>query len=203
MADTGTSRSPAQSSAWFGWIMFAGVLLAVIGVLNILEGLVALLRRQVAFIDGDSLVVVDLSGLGIVMVVFGALLVLCGAGLLLRNRVARMTAIVVVALHALSQIGWLGAYPVWSLLMITLDVIVLYALTVHWVPPEITAPAPAGGVHRADHQPRETDFPLNQPRPTTTHAHEADSPVSDRNAAAPHRAEDTTEAPTSGPGTAH
>ncbi|WP_433083195.1 DUF7144 family membrane protein [Dactylosporangium sp. CA-052675] len=200
MADTGTSRSTAQSSAWFGWIMFAGVLLAVIGVLNILEGLVALLRRQVTFIDGDSLVVVNLTGLGIVMIVFGALLVLCGAGLLLRNRVARVTAIVIVALHALTQIGWLGAYPVWSLLMITLDVIVLYALTVHWMPSEITAPAPAGGVHRADHQPRDTDFPLNQPRPTHTHSHEADSPASGRTAAA-HRAEDATEAPTSGPGT--
>nr|BFE63463.1 hypothetical protein GCM10020063_079890 [Dactylosporangium thailandense] len=199
MADTGTSRGTARSSAWFGWIMFAGVLLAVIGVLNILEGLVALLRRQVTFIDGDSLVVVNLTGLGIVMIVFGALLLVCGAGLLMRNSVARVAAIVIVALHALSQIGWLGAYPVWSLLMITLDVIVLYALTVHWVPSEVIAPAAAGGVHRADHQPRDTEFPMNQPRPAA-HTHEADSPVSGRTAAT-HRAEDAAEAPTSGPGT--
>jgi len=178
MADTGIRRT----GAWSGWITFAGVLLAVLGALNILEGLVALLENQVTFIDGDSLVVVDLTGLGIAMIVFGALLALCGVGLLTRSRVARVAAIVIVALHALSQIAWLGAYPVWSLLMITLDVIVLFALTVHWAPPEPLAAAPMGGVHRADHQqPRETAFPMNEPRPSTAH------PVADERHAGPDR----------------
>src|SRR5262245_29840930 len=128
MAETGTTR---RSSAWAGWVAFAGVLMAVLGVLNILEGLVALIRNQVAFINGDSLVVVDLTGLGVVMIAFGALLVAAGIGLLMRNPVARIAAIVIVSLHVLVQIGSLGAFPVWSLLMIALDVIVLFALTVH------------------------------------------------------------------------
>ncbi|MER7007380.1 hypothetical protein ABT297_30655 [Dactylosporangium sp. NPDC000555] len=170
MAETGTTRS---SSTWSGWVTFAGVLLAVIGVLNILEGLVALLQNQVAFIDGSSLVVVNLTGLGIVMIVFGALLTACGIGVLARNRVARIAAIVIVALHALAQIGSLGGYPVWSLLMITLDVIILYALTVHWAPLELeTATPPSGGVHRADRdQQREAaTFPMNPSRTGPAHA---------------------------------
>ncbi|WP_433056285.1 DUF7144 family membrane protein [Dactylosporangium sp. CS-033363] len=187
MADTGIRRS----STWSGWITFAAVLLTVLGALNILEGLVALLQDQVTFIDGDSLVVVDLTGLGVVMIVFGALLLLCGIGLFTRNRVARVTAIIIVALHALTQIGWLGAYPVWSLLMITLDVIVLFALTVHWAPRELEPAMPAGGAHRADHQQqRDPAFPMNQPRPTPAH-------LTDEQQA---RTETPHTAPTSGPG---
>ncbi|MEV8513196.1 hypothetical protein [Dactylosporangium sp. NPDC051484] len=170
MAETATTR---KSSAWSGWVTFAGVLLVVLGVLNILEGLVALLQRQVAFIDGSSLVVVNLTGLGIVMIVFGALLTACGIGLLAHNNVARIAAIVIVSLHALAQIGSLGAYPVWSLLMITLDVIILYALTVHWAPLELeTAAPPPGGVHRADRdQQREAvAFPMNPARGGPAHA---------------------------------
>ncbi|HTJ32398.1 MAG TPA: hypothetical protein VL738_04150 [Dactylosporangium sp.] len=182
MAETGTTR---RAGAWSGWITFAAVLLTVLGVLNILEGLVALIRNQVTFIDGDSLVVVDLTGLGVVMVIFGALLTLCGIGLFTGNPVARIASIVIVALHALTQIGSLGAYPVWSLLMIALDVVVLYALTVHWAPRELETPVPAppmGGVHRADRdqQAREAaGFPMNQPRPG---AHAAPSDVPEKSA---------------------
>jgi hypothetical protein len=39
---------------------------------------------------------------------------------------------VLVCLHAVTQIAWLGAYPVWSLLMIALDTVVLFALTARW-----------------------------------------------------------------------
>ena len=117
---------------WFGWVTFAAVMLVVLGLLNVLEGLVALLQNQVAFIDGDSLVVVNLTGWGILMLAFGGLLLAAGIGLLARNTVARVAAIVIVVLHMLIQVGSLGAYPVWSLLMITLSVVVLFALTVHW-----------------------------------------------------------------------
>jgi hypothetical protein len=45
---------------------------------------------------------------------------------------ARIAAIVVIGLHAVAQVLWLGAYPIWSLLMIALDTLVLFALCVRW-----------------------------------------------------------------------
>jgi hypothetical protein len=161
-------------TVWFGWVTFAAVMLVVLGLLNVLEGLVALLQNQVAFIDGDSLVVVNLTGWGILMLAFGGLLLAAGIGLLARNVVARVAAIVIVALHMLIQVGSLGAYPVWSLLMITLSVVVLFALTVHWsdaFPPTVApATAAAPSSHRADREYQPADYqgygsgiPMNSP----------------------------------------
>ena len=61
-------------------------------------------------------------------------LLLIGVGpcLLMAQTWARIASIVLVCLHAVTQVAWLGAYPVWGLLMIALDVLVLYALTARW-----------------------------------------------------------------------
>ncbi|MET7427020.1 hypothetical protein [Dactylosporangium sp. NPDC005555] len=166
-------------AVWFGWVTFAAVMLVVLGLLNVLEGLVALLQNQVTFIDGDSLVVVNLTGWGILLLVFGGLLLAAGIGLMARNAVARVAAIVIVALHMLIQIGSLGAYPVWSLLMITLSVVVLFGLTVHWSDSELPTMAPAAPAgatqagptsHRADRDFQAADYqgygsgiPMNAP----------------------------------------
>src|SRR5258706_9330746 len=117
---------------WFGWVMFAAVMLAVLGLFNIFEGLVALLRDDLTFINANNLVVVNLTGWGILLLVFGGLLVAAGIGLLARNNMARIVAIVVIGLHALAQIGALSAYPIWSILIIALDVVILFRLTADW-----------------------------------------------------------------------
>jgi hypothetical protein len=116
-------------------------MLTMIGAFNIMEGLAALLHKTVTYIDANRLVVVDLATWGLLALVSGALLVAVGLGLLSRNGVARAVAVVLVALHALIQLASLAAFPVWSLLMIALDVVVLFALTVHWSPAD-TGEAP-------------------------------------------------------------
>ena len=139
-----------SKAAWFGWVMFAAVMLAMLGLFNIFEGLVALLVHNTTFVNNNNLVVVNLTGWGILLLIFGAVLIVAGVGLIARNNVARIAAIVVIGLHALAQIGALGAYPIWSLLMIALDVVILFALTVHWSDArlDVEEPAPVG-IHRA------------------------------------------------------
>jgi hypothetical protein len=72
------------------------------------------------------------TGWGWTLLIFGALMVAAGIGLFSGQTWARITAIVLVAVHAIVQLGWLGAYPVWSLLMIALDTVVIFALTARW-----------------------------------------------------------------------
>jgi hypothetical protein len=153
---------------WFGWITFAAVMLTMLGLFNVFEGLVALLENNVTYVNGDNLVVVNLTGWGILLLVFGALLIAVGIGLLARNKVARIAAIVVVGLHALAQIAALSAYPIWSLLMIALDVVILFALTAHWADATLddddTVPATVGA-HA--HRPEPRTGSDAHPAPTT------------------------------------
>jgi hypothetical protein len=130
-----------RTKAWSGWISFATVMLTMIGAFNIAEGLAALMMNTVSYIDAGRLVVVNLTAWGVLALVSGAVLVAIGLGLFARNEIARVAAVVLIALHALIQLVALAAFPIWSLLMIALDVVVLFALTVHWSEAEATVEA--------------------------------------------------------------
>ncbi|MEV6272213.1 hypothetical protein AB0L64_33925 [Kribbella sp. NPDC051936] len=118
--------------AMAGLVVFAGVMLVVIGLVNVFEGFVALFDDKRLAITPDKLIVVDVTGWGWFLLISGLLLLAVGCGLLAAQTWARITAIIVVGLHVILQIVSLGAYPVWSLLMIALDTAVLYALTAGW-----------------------------------------------------------------------
>ncbi|WP_371404278.1 hypothetical protein OHA10_01125 [Kribbella sp. NBC_00662] len=118
--------------AMTGLVVFAGVMLVVTGLVNVFEGLIALFNDERLVITPEHFVVVDLTGWGWVLLISGLLLLAAGCGLLAAQTWARITAIVLVGLHVILQILSLGAYPIWSLLMIALDTAVLYALTAGW-----------------------------------------------------------------------
>jgi hypothetical protein len=126
------SARTTHAGPWFGWIAFAATMLLVIGVLNILEGFVALVDDRRLIVAQDRLIAVDLTGWGWTLLIFGIVLVVTSVGLFTAQNWARVLGVVIVGLHAVTQIGWLAAYPVWSLLMITLDTVVLYSLTARW-----------------------------------------------------------------------
>jgi hypothetical protein len=128
---TETRMATRRSGAWAGWIAFAGTMLAVIGMINIFQGLVALLADERVFVTRDRFILVDVTSWGWTLVLSGVVLLGVGGALVAGLRWARYAAIV-VGLHAAAQVAWLGAYPIWSLLMIALDTVVLYALTARW-----------------------------------------------------------------------
>ena len=120
------------AGAMTGLVVFAGVMLVVTGLVNVFEGFVALFDDERLVITPDNLIVVDVTGWGWFLLISGLLLLAVGCGLLAAQTWARITAIIVVGLHVILQVVSLGAYPVWSLLMIALDTAVLYALTAGW-----------------------------------------------------------------------
>jgi hypothetical protein len=115
-----------------GTVVFAGSLLLVVGLVNIFQGFIALFSDKRLVLTRNNLIIVDVTGWGWFLLISGLILMAVGAGLLVAQTWARITAIIVVCLHAVTQIAWIGAYPVWSLLMIALDVLILFALTVRW-----------------------------------------------------------------------
>jgi hypothetical protein len=120
------------SRGWAGWVAFAGIMLALIGFFDILQGLTALFNDQYFAVRNGDLLVFDFTTWGVITLIWGALLVAAGLGLLSGRGGARVFAIVVVFVNMILQIAFLAAYPIWSTIIIALDVFVLYALTAKW-----------------------------------------------------------------------
>ncbi|HET6533602.1 MAG TPA: hypothetical protein VFH03_23690 [Actinoplanes sp.] len=118
--------------AWAGWISFAGTMLGLIGALNIFQGILALISDEKTVVVSENIVIGNLTTWGWTTLLSGVLLMAIGGGLFSGRTWARIAAVVVVMLHATSQIAWLGAYPIWALMMISLDTVVLFALTARW-----------------------------------------------------------------------
>jgi hypothetical protein len=124
----------ASARAWSGWIGFAGLLLLIMGAIDFFEGLIAVIRGEYYVLHGDQLVVFDTTTWGWITIILGILLFLVGLGLAGGAGWARWTAIVLIAVNVIQQLGWLGnsQYPLWTLTVIALGIIVLYALTAKW-----------------------------------------------------------------------
>ena len=121
-----------EQTAWVGWVVFAGMMLILVGTFHVIQGLVALFRDQVLLVGASGLVVdVDYTTWGWAHVFWGALAVLVGVCLLAGQMWARVVAVVVAVLSAVANIMFLPAYPIWSAIMIALDVLVIWAVTVH------------------------------------------------------------------------
>jgi len=124
----------AMSTTWTGWVGFAAIMLAFIGALTFFEGLIAIIRDNYYVVTRQHVFLFDISTWGWIMLFWGVLLFLAALGLAAKSGWARWFTIIVVFLSLLSQLSAWGnsEYPLWSLVVISLEIVVLYALTVRW-----------------------------------------------------------------------
>jgi hypothetical protein len=127
-AQAGSRAEPELS----GWIVFAALMLLVAGGFSLVYGLAALLNDQVVTVGGQGVIVWDFTVWGWVHLVVGAVMLLTCWGLFALKGFARWTAIFIGILNAMIQMATITAFPLWSIMMITLDVIIIYQLTVNW-----------------------------------------------------------------------
>jgi hypothetical protein len=125
-------RYAPETTAWTGWVVFGGVMLITLGAFQIIQGLVALFDDGFYLVRPSGLIVdVNYNTWGWVHLIIGIVAILTGLGLLAGNTVARIVGVAVAVLSAIVNLGFLSAYPVWSAIVIALDVIVIYAIIVH------------------------------------------------------------------------
>ena len=123
-----------NSRSMAGWIGFAGIVTLILGGLTFFEGLIALLRDNYYVATGEGFLVVNVTGWGWIMLVWGLILACVGLGLLGGAGWARWVAILFVSVNIFGQLGFLGNTndTLWLLTTLTLNIIVLFALTVRW-----------------------------------------------------------------------
>lgn len=128
----GTS-APRRPEAMTGWVRFGGVMMTIIGGFAVIEGLFALFSPTYVTLTGAGVLLFDLTAWGWIHILLGVLVLATGLSLVgSAPSWARGTGIVLLALNTIVQLAFLPAYPLWSIIMIVLDIVVIYALMVTW-----------------------------------------------------------------------
>jgi hypothetical protein len=119
-------------SGWaIGFALFAGVMMVMIGTFQAIEGLAAILNDKFYFVTRNYVYNIDVTAWGWIHLLLGILVGVAGFFVFTGQLWARIVGITFAVLNAIAQFLFLPHYPVWSLLMIALDVFVIWALCVY------------------------------------------------------------------------
>ena len=126
----------ASQDTWSGWIGFAGMVMIIIGAIDILQGFFAILEDEKVVATGKGLAIIDVTAWGWVTLLWGGLMILVGLALLGGAGWARWLAIIGVGVGAIEQMAFLAnypqAFPLWEITILALYITVLFALTARW-----------------------------------------------------------------------
>ncbi len=120
-----------QVTGWVGWVYFASFMLLLGGVFQVIMGFTALLNDKFYVITANNLIAFDIKTWGWIQLLVGLFMVVVGVSLFTGRMWARVTAIILASLNFIGQFAFIGVYPWWSITAMILDVLIIYALTVH------------------------------------------------------------------------
>jgi hypothetical protein len=131
-AASGPSRQASWVTGWAGWLIFAAVLMILLGAFHAIQGLIALFNSEYYLVGPQALSVhLDYTTWGWVHLIAGIVVLGAGIGVLAGQLWARIVGIVLAVISALTSFTFIAAYPVWSCILIALDVLIIYALAVN------------------------------------------------------------------------
>ena len=125
-----STRTSTGSTFAYGLALFAGILMIVSGVFHILEGIAALANDEFFVKTPNYTYNVDITGWGWIQIIVGVIIGLIGLGVVMGNLLARILGIVAVVFLMIDNFLFIPYYPFWSILMIVLDGLILWALAV-------------------------------------------------------------------------
>ncbi|MDX2378145.1 MAG: hypothetical protein QNM02_00115 [Acidimicrobiia bacterium] len=119
-------------SSWaVGWAGFAGVMLVVLGVFDIIQGLVAVINDEFYVVTQEWVFEFDVTAWGWIHMILGVVLIASGIGIFSGNVAARTVGVIVAAVAMIANFAWLPYYPVWSIILIAISIAIIWALTAH------------------------------------------------------------------------
>ena len=132
MSNDAYSRAGRQTSGWaVGFIMFAAIMMIMVGVFQALQGLIAIFENEFYVATRNYLYEFDATTWGWIHLVIGLVVAFAGWGLLSGQTWARIVGITLAALSATANFLFIPYYPFWSLLIISLDIVVIWAIAAH------------------------------------------------------------------------
>lgn len=121
-----------ERSSWaVGWSAFAGAILITVGFFQTVAGVVALVDDEFWVVGKEYIFQFDITTWGWIHLILGIILVLSGFGIFTGNVVARTVGVLFAIVSAITAFMWIPWYPLWSIVIIALDIAVIWALTAH------------------------------------------------------------------------
>ncbi|HEY5860389.1 MAG TPA: hypothetical protein VIX62_08915 [Actinomycetota bacterium] len=123
--------SEERSSGAVGWTMFAGVMMILIGAFHAIAGLAGILEDDFYAVTPNYVLEFDATTWGWVHLIGGVIVLFAGFSVFKGAVWARTVGVIIAAVSALVSFAWIPFYPVWSIVVIAIDVAVIWALTAH------------------------------------------------------------------------
>lgn len=114
----------------YGWVAFAGVMLLIVGTMNMIYGIAAIDNANF-FVANTHYVFSDLNTWGWILTILGVAQILVGLGVFAKNQFARWTGVVVLSVNAIAQLLAIQSYPAWSLTIFAIDILAIYGLVAY------------------------------------------------------------------------
>lgn len=135
-AQAGPGRADVGDPRGGGWLAFAGTMIGIVGVLNIIYGIAAI-DDSSFFVHNTKYIVSGLNTWGWIVMIIGIVQVFSAFGIWAGHQAGRWVGILTAGVSAIAQLMFLPSYPLAALAIFALDVLVLYGLLAY------------GGQHRA------------------------------------------------------
>lgn len=119
------------SGTTIGFVVFAGVMLMIIGTYHAFTGLAAIIENEFFVVGRNYAYELDVTAWGWLHLIFGAIVAAAGYGVFSGATWARVVGITLAAISAVGNFFFIPYQPVWAILIIALDVLVIAALTAY------------------------------------------------------------------------
>ena len=129
--DYGRTQSAGVSESAVGGYVFAGVILIMVGCFQAIAGLAAILEDEFFVVTPNYVFEVDATTWGWIHLLLGLLVAFAGYALFAARTWARVIGVTLAALSAIANFFFIPYYPFWAILIISLDIWVIWALTRH------------------------------------------------------------------------
>ena len=128
--DVGRVDTQEYDIAGGGWITFAAIMLGLVGTFNVLEGILAIANSRV-YTANQTFVFSDLNTWGWIVLFLGVFQLIAAFSLFGGSEMARWFGVFVAGVNAIGQLYYVPAFPIWSLLMFSVDVLIIYGLVAY------------------------------------------------------------------------
>ncbi len=124
--------SETTATGWVGWAFFASIMLFIAAAIDLFYGIMAIIGPNTAyFISSSGAASFNIALWGWWSLILGVVLLLAGVALLRGAMWARIFAAVVAGISAISHLMSLPAQPWWSIVVVAIDLLIIFAVTVH------------------------------------------------------------------------